>query len=547
VNETPDLHGAFPRLSEGHIATLGTYGTRRRTQEGDVLFREGDATCDFYVVLEGLVATVEGYGTPEAFEIGLHGPGRFLGELNLLTGQPVFVTAVVREPGEVLVVPTHRLREVVAEDPALGDVILRAYLIRRSLLIDLGAGFRIIGSRYSDDARRLRDFAARNRLPHRWIDVESDAEADAILRQLGVPPQDTPIVIWRDRVLRNPTNAELARTMGLPTTAPVDEGRATAYDLVIVGAGPAGLAAAVYAASEGLTTIAVDAVATGGQAGTSSRIENYLGFPAGLSGAELAERAVIQARKFGAQLSVPAAASGLHRGNDCYTVELDNGAELVGRALVVASGARYRRLELDRVEEFEPVSIYYAATEVEARVCAGTPVVVVGGGNAAGQATVFLSRRVAKVRLVARSDDLAKSMSRYLVDRIERTPGVEVLLNTEVCELIGDHALDAVVVENTATGQRSTLDAKALFVFIGAEANTAWLGGQLALDEHGFVATGTAANPIGTATQGASMLETSWPGVFAAGDIRSGSVKRVASAVGEGSMAVRYVHQHLSL
>jgi thioredoxin reductase (NADPH) len=328
LTETPDRTGAFPRLSDEQIAALAEYGERRATRVGDVLFREGDESYDFFVVLSGKVAIVEGFGADERL-IGVHGERRFLGELSLLTGQAAFFTAVVREAGEVLVVPVERLRKLVAHDPALGDLILRAYLARRELLIGLGTGFRIIGSRFSPDSRRLREFAARNRLPHRWIDLEQDREAEALLRALGVSPEETPVVIWRGKhVLRNPSNAELARAVGLRSPA----SPATICDLVVVGAGPAGLAASVYGASEGLETVALDAMATGGQAGTSPRIENYLGFPSGISGAELAERATLQAKKFGARVSVPAQATGLEDRGENHVVTLDDGKTVEGRS-----------------------------------------------------------------------------------------------------------------------------------------------------------------------------------------------------------------------
>ncbi len=378
--ETPDPYGAFPRLSEAQIEALAAHGYRRGTQLGEVLFREGDPSCDFFVVLAGKVAMVAGYGGDERV-ISVHGPGRFLGELNLLTGETVFVTAVVREPGEVLVVPVEHLRQLVTRDPVLGDLILRAYLLRRSLLIELGTGFRIVGSRFVPDTRRLRELAARNRLPHQFIDLEQDKAAEALLHRLGVRPEETPVVIWRDHVLRNPANAELAQMLGLRRAA-LD---ASTNDLIIVGAGPAGLAAAVYGASEGLATVVIEAVATGGQAGTSPRIENYLGFPAGISGTELAERAVIQARKFGAQIIVPAQATALGEADGRYAVRLDDGTSVTGLAVLIATGARYRRPAVARLEEFEGVSVFYAATAVAARACTGGPVVIVGGGNSAAR------------------------------------------------------------------------------------------------------------------------------------------------------------------
>jgi thioredoxin reductase (NADPH) len=545
--ETPDRNGAFPRLSDEQIAALAEHGERRATRVGDVLFREGDESYDFFVVLRGKVAVVEGVGADE-HEIAVHGAGRFLGELSLLTGQAAFFTAVVREQGEVLVVPVERLRQLVAHDPVLGDLILRAFLARRELLIGLGTGFRIIGSRFSPDTRRLREFAARNRLPHRWIDLEQDEEAEALLRGLGVSPEETPVVIWRGKhVLRNPSNAELARAVGL--RAPVSP--AAVCDLVVVGAGPAGLAAAVYGASEGFGTVALDAIATGGQAGTSSRLENYLGFPSGISGGELAERATIQAKKFGARISVPAEATALEDRGEHHVVMLEDGKTVEGRTIVIATGARYCKLPVPRIEDFEGAGVYYAATQVEADLCRDDPVVVVGGGNSAGQATLFLARHAAHVRLLIRGDDLAKSMSRYLADRIERTPDLEVVRNTEVREVVGNGSLEAVVVENTRTGERRTIAARALFVFIGAEPYTRWVGEHVARDERGFIVTGQdAAHAAGNAAwdelgRQPLLLETSCPGIFAVGDVRATSIKRVASAVGEGSMAVRLVYEHL--
>jgi thioredoxin reductase (NADPH) len=534
--ETPDHDGAYPRLTQEQIAALSRYGMRRRTTAGEILFHEGDERYDFFVVLEGTVAIVQGYGGENRL-IAVHGPGRFLGELSLLTGQAAFFTAVMREDGEVLQVPVEQLRALVTQDAAIGDLILRAYLMRREILIGLGAGLKIVGSRYSPDTRRLREFCARNRIPHRWIDLEDDGSAEQLLRSMGVAPDQTPVVVFDRRVLRNPSTEDLAKVIGLGESTVKQE----VCDLVVVGAGPAGLAAAVYGASEGLDTAALDAVATGGQAGTSSRIENYLGFPAGISGGELAERATIQARKFGARVAVPAEAVALEQHNAAYRVRLADGQQLQTRALVIASGARYRKLPVPRLEEFEGNGVYYAATIMEAQFCAGQPVAVVGGGNSAGQATLFLSRYASPVRLVIRGGDLAADMSRYLVDRIERTPNVEVLLHTEVRELRGEGRLERIVVQDHERHERRTLDCGALFVFIGADPHTDWLSGLVELDEKGFVLTGVSE----FAGRRAMLLETNLPGVLAVGDVRSGSIKRVASAVGEGSMAVRLVHEHL--
>ncbi|MEA2332000.1 MAG: thioredoxin reductase [Thermoleophilaceae bacterium] len=532
LRETPDTLGAFPRLDEEQIAQVERHGERRPTHEGEVLFRQGDERYDFLVVLAGKVEVLDGDET-HGRRIAVHGPGRFLGELSLLTGQAAFFTAVVREPGEVLAVPVERLRGLVSDSPALADVILRAFIQRREYLIGVGAGLKIVGSRYSHDTRRLREFAARNRLPHRWIDLDSDDEAESLLRGLGVAPEEAPIVIWRGKqVLRNPSTAELAGAIGLR-----DHGSGeTVCDLIVVGAGPAGLAAAVYGASEGLSTLALEGVATGGQAGTSSRIENYLGFPAGISGAELAERATIQAERFGARISVSVEAGSLEQLNGHYLVTSQDGKEVQGRTVLIATGARYRKIPVPRLEEFEPTCVYYAATMTEAALCRAHPVVVVGGGNSAGQATVFLAQHAERVDLVVRERNLTDHMSRYLADRIERTPGVVVHLHSEVRELVGDRLLEAVVVEDGETGDRSRIEARELFIFCGALPVTGWLDGQLALDERGYLITGEDA--------GSTLpLETSWPGVFAAGDVRCGSIKRVASAVGEGAMAVRMVHQ----
>ncbi len=541
--ETPDLQGAFPRLSDEQIGMLAQHGERRRTQQDEILFREGDEHYDFFVVLEGKVAVIAGYGGHERL-IAVHGPGRFLGELSLLTNQAALFTTVVREPGEVLVVPVERLRELISQDSVLGDLILRAFLLRREMLIGLGAGFTIIGSRYSHDTRRLREFCARNRLPHRWIDLETDDETEALLRELDIDPEETPVVIWRGRdVLRNPSNADLARLIGLRQPSAPDD----VCDLVVVGTGPAGLAASVYGASEGMETVALDAVATGGQASTSSKIENYLGFPSGISGAELAERATIQAEKFGARISVPAEATSLRRDDGHYVVGLDDGESVSARTVVIATGVHYRRLDLPRMEEFESASVYYAATLMEAQLCSGNPVAVIGGGNSAGQATVFLSKYASPVHLIVREADLSAHMSRYLIDRIERSPNAQVHVHTEVREPLGeDGILQRLVVEDNQTGKRRTIDARLLFVFIGAQPHTRWLEHELALDDKGFVLTGpVAASATDENGHQPLLLETSLPGVLAVGDVRSGSVKRVASAVGEGAMAVRLAYEHL--
>jgi thioredoxin reductase (NADPH) len=541
--ETPDRHGAYPRLSAEQIAALVPRGQLRATTAGEVLFREGDPIYDFHVILAGTVALAEAHGSDAERLIGVHGPGRFLGELSLLAGQPAFLTAIVQQPGEVLTVPVDEVRAVVAHDPTLGDLILRAFLIRRSLLIELGAGMRIIGSSYTPDARRLRDFAARNRLPYRWIDLEQDQTAETLLRQLNISPQETPVVIWHgNRVLRNPSNAELAAEVGLtvPNLASFD------YDLVVVGGGPAGLAASVYAASEGLTVAVLEAIGTGGQASMSPRIENYLGFPSGISGAALADRAVLQARKFGARISVPASVGSLGTHGDHLVVRVEDGADMSCRAVVIATGARYRRLSVAGMERFEKGNVYYAATLAEAQLCHRASVAVAGGGNSAGQAAAFLATHAAQVHLIVRHADLDRDMSRYLADRLTRLPNVTVHTCTEIRELTGGHSLERLVVADLRTGEQRQLPAAALFVLIGADPCTTWLGEQVAMDKHGFVLTGPDVPASSVTGRPPSLLETSRLGVFAAGDVRSGSVKRVASAVGEGAMVVALIHRHLS-
>ncbi|WP_157121729.1 FAD-dependent oxidoreductase [Nocardia miyunensis] len=542
--ETPDDVGAYPRLSDAQVATLAVGGARRVVRAGEILVRAGAPSDEFFVILSGTVAIVDDDGGQRRV-LRIHGPRRFLGELGLLEGQVAFYSAEMTEDGEVLVVPVQRIRALVEHDPMLSDLILRAYLLRRCRLLDIVSGFRIIGSCYSPDTRRLREFAVRNRLPHTWIDLERDRRAEQLLRDLGVAPEDTPVVIWRgERVLRNPTNAELGHLIGLPVPTTARE----VCDLVVVGAGPAGLAASVYGASDGLDTSVLEAIAAGGQAGTSSRIENYLGFPAGISGTELAERAVIQAGKFGARLLVSAQVVGLEADDGHHLLRLAEGGAILGRTVVLATGARYRRLDVTGIERFEGTGVYYAATHQEAAMCGVDPVAIVGGGNSAGQATVFLAGRVEHVHLLIRGGDLGKSMSRYLVEQIEQHPRVTVHRNTEVSEIIGVSELEAIAVENNRTGERDQLAVRALFVFIGAIPHTGWLGETVVLDAHGFVRTGPdAVYPTEQQRDSGRRplpLETSRPGVFAVGDVRSGSVKRVASAVGEGAMAVRHIHEY---
>ena len=545
VSEAVDRNGAFPRLDEDQRARLRSLGSVRAVEPGEVLFAAGDEGSDFFVVESGAVAIVQGYGA-ENRVIAVHGQHRFLGEMSLLIGQRLYLSGVVRDAGEVIQIPLERLREIVAEDKALSDVILGAFIARRAILIDVGTGIKLIGSRFSPDSRRLREFLARNRMPHQWIDLEDDDDAETLLTGLAIEPDQTPVVIASGgEVLRNPSSAELGRAIGLGSRGAPPP----LCDVVVVGAGPAGIAASLYAASEGLDVQAVEAVASGGQAGTSARIENYLGFPAGISGSELTQRAGIQALKFGSRLTVPAAAVALRSHPGQHEIALSNGEVATGRTVVIATGAQYRRLDVARLDEFEGGGVYYAATQAEAQLCAGDPVMIVGGGNSAGQAAMFLSWRASCCRLLIRGGDLAKSMSRYLVDQIERSDSIEVVKHSQVVELGGERELESVTIAQSRSGERTELAARALFVFIGASPHTEWLNGQLVSDDAGFLLTGRdlqGEDVLEYDSDRPLFLETSRPGIFAVGDVHSGSIKRVASAVGEGSMAVRLIHQRLA-
>jgi thioredoxin reductase (NADPH) len=541
-----DLSAAFWQLTDDQIALLLTHGEIRRTETGQILFQQGDASCDFFVVLEGEVHLIApDAGSPPGV-IGARCRHEIVGELNLLTDEVTYLTAVVQQPGSVLAIPVAQLRALVTADPGFSDYLLRAFLLLRSYLVGIGAGLKIIGSRFSPDVRRLRLFASRSRVPHAWLDVEGDPIAESLLRQFQIRPEETPVVIWKgSQVLRNPSNADLARLLGLGDALHPDE----RYDLIVIGAGPAGLAAAVYGASEGLESLVLEAVATGGQAGMASRIENYLGFPAGLSGIELASRALVQAEKFGAAIAVPREAVALRRDGDTYAVTLADGEEVRGRCVIIALGAYYRRLGVPGEAELEGGNVYYAATEVEAQVCREQDIAVVGGGNSAGQAALFLAERARKVYLVARGDDLGEDMSRYLVDRIQQAPNIEAIIQHDVQELLGTGQLDGLRIAHKGSGEERTLDVSALFIFIGADAPTGWLNGTLALDEKGFIQTGLAVKQMPAwqdAARDPYIFEASLPGVFAVGDVRSGAIRRAASAVGEGSMAVKLCHAYLA-
>jgi thioredoxin reductase (NADPH) len=543
--ETPDSHEAFPRLTADQLDVLKTSGQQRAAEVGDVLYRAGERVDEVLVVLSGRVAIVQ--SDPDGDHvIEIHGQGRILGELGTLEGQPALFSARVVQAGHIVAVPIAHLSDVAFRDSVLGETILRAYLIRRTRLIEGRAGMRIVGSCYSPDTRRLLDFATRNRLPYKWIDLENQPDVDAFLRRMNIDRADTPIVILqRGKLLRNPSTAQLAAELGILVAA----ARIGLCDLLVVGAGPAGLAASVYGASDGLDVTTVDAIALGGQASTTSRIENYLGFPAGISGAELTERAVIQARRFGVRLVVPAKVTALALDDGHLRAELETHQVVHARAVVVASGARYRRLDVSGLARFETANVFYEATINERQACGGQPVAVVGGGNSAGQAAVFLAATACTVYLLVRDRNLGAKMSQYLADEIESNSRIKVMTHTEIRELRGDQSLAAVVVEDTTTGSRTNLAVRALFIFIGAEPQSSWLTGVVRLDRYGFVLTGTDVDGPSDETtphHHRSILQTSQPGIFAAGDVRRGATRRVAAAMGEGAIAVALVNQYLA-
>ena len=534
---------AFPRLTPEDIALLDGLGERRTFDDGVALFREGETGFPFYVIVRGRMSVVEG-SSGEEREVVVHEAGEFSGDVDLLSGRPAVVSGLAVGETEVLAIPVERLRQVVKRCPNVGDRVMQAFLERRRLLVESGfVGVRVLGSRFSADTLRIREFLAKNGQPYTWTDLETDAEAQTLLERFGITPAQTPVVRCEGRsMLHNPTNAELADCLGI--RRPVED---TTFDLVVVGAGPAGLAAAVYGASEGLKTLVLDKTGPGGQAGTSSKIENYMGFPMGLSGSELAERAVLQARKFGAELSVPAEVVGLECGFGHHILRLADGSSIRARAVLIASGASYRKLPATNAQKYEGSGLFYACTAVEAQLCSETHAFVVGGGNSAGQAAVFLSGRTKGVSVVIRGGDLGKSMSEYLATRIESSPSIEVLKETEIRGLEGNGRLERVRSRNKRTGEETATDSGAVFVFIGADPHTHWLPYCVAVDSKGFVLTGPEAKSGDWhLDRDPGPLETSVPGVFAAGDVRAASVKRVASAVGEGSMTVHLVHRYLS-
>jgi thioredoxin reductase (NADPH) len=513
-------------LSPAQIATLAEHGEEHAAEVGDVLFEVGDEIYPFIVILEGEAAVLDGAGG----EIVRHGPSGFLGEMNLLSGQTVFLRAVVTEPMRYIAVDRDVLRRLLAENSSLSDLLLPAFVRRREILQQRqGVGIEVLGSRESADTLRILEWARRARIPHGWLDPDEDESAAAAIA--GHDEEQLPIVrLPGGADLERPSNGELSRALGIGLTLNQSE----QVDLVIVGAGPAGLGAAVYGASEGLDTLVVESTAVGGQAGLSRRIENYLGFPAGISGTELTSRAVSQARKFGARTATPYAAKALVAGDELHTVQLEDGHEIVAPSVVVATGANYRRLPIDDLDRYEGVTVFYAAGPPEGRLCEAQHVGVVGGGNSAGQAAIWLAGGGARVTLLHRRADLAETMSHYLLDDLKRA-GVSIRDRSEIADL-HEKPGEPGELEAVTLTDGTRLELSFLFCFLGAAPCTDWLGDAVARDEHGFVLTGPDAGADG-------LLETSVPGIYAAGDVRSGSIKRCATAVGEGAAVVRFVHE----
>jgi thioredoxin reductase (NADPH) len=541
------LHQAFPVLSDAEVARVARFGTVQRFARGERLFTAGETSPGMFVLLRGVVAVTQRDGLGHVVPIVRQGPGEFLAEVGQLSGQPALVDGHADEDVEALLVPPAQLRALLVAEADLGERITRALILRRVALIESGAsGPVLIGQPASPDMARLENFLRRNGHPYHLVDAADDPDAAALLEQYGACKL---LAVCPDgSVLVNPSEDELARCLGMLDTAPRDE----VFDVAVVGAGPAGLATAVYAASEGLRVIVLDCRAFGGQAGASARIENYLGFPTGISGQALAGRAYVQAQKFGVDMLIPAKAVSLDCSRDNPTgslrIALTDGRAIEARTVVIASGARYRRPDVPRLAEFEGRGIWYWASAIEAKLCAQQEVALVGGGNSAGQAAVFLSRHAAKVNVLVRGPSLAASMSRYLIDRIEATPNIELHPHTELVKLNGgpDEGLIGATWRCRASGQEHDCDARNIFLFVGAEPETGWLEGcGVAVDKHGFVRTGDAASG-GFPARPAAALESSVQGVFAVGDVRSGSVKRVGGAIGEGAAVVALIHQHLS-
>jgi thioredoxin reductase (NADPH) len=538
----------FPTLSGTQMARILAHGKKRAVQAGEVLVEPGDNNLSFFLVTLGAMEIMRPTCEGED-RIALHQVGQFFGEVGILSGRRSMVRARMREAGEVIEVDHLGLQELIETDSELSEILMRAFILRRVEFIAHGWGDAVLlGTNNSSGTLRIKEFLTRNGYPHAYVDLEDESNVQEMLDHFQVTVGDVPIVICRGKnVLRNPTNQEVADCLGFNEGIDLTKVR----DVIVVGAGPSGLAAAVYAASEGLDVLVIETYAPGGQAGSSSKIENYLGFPTGISGQDLAGRAYTQAQKFGARVVIARGAVRLECGRSPYLVEIEGGTNVPARAVIIATGAEYRKLPLENLSHFEGNGVYYGATFLEAQLCGNEEVIIVGGGNAAGQAAVFLSQTVKHVHMLIRSGRLADTMSRYLIRRIEESKAITLHTNTEVVSLKGNSRLDQVLCRNNKTGALNTRDIRHVFLMTGANPNTGWLAGCLALDERGFVKTGVDLAPPDLAnaqwplTRRPYLLEASLPGVFAVGDVRSGNVKRVASAVGEGSIAISMVHKVL--
>jgi thioredoxin reductase (NADPH) len=543
-----DQTQAFPTLTPSQIDRIRPYGQVREVRPGELLFEPGEMHVPFFVLLSGAMEIVRSDIKNEKV-IVTHHAGSFTGEMTMISGRGTLVRGRVTEAGEFLQLTGEQMRVLVGRDAELSEIFMRAFILRRLLLITQGEGNVIlIGSRHSAKTLRLREFLTRNGHPHSYVDLDSDQTFQDLLDRFNVTVEEIPVVICNGKtVLRNPTTQEVADCLGFnPAIVPEQ-----VHDLVIVGAGPSGLAAAVYAASEGLDAMVIETEAPGGQAGSSSKIENYLGFPTGVSGQELAARATTQALKFGAHMMISRSVVGLDCDKRPYEVVLEDDQRIHARAVVIASGARYNKLTIPNLEKFEGQGVYYGATFVESQLCESEDVIVVGGGNSAGQAAVYLSQTARKVFMLVRKETLAETMSRYLIQRVEENPGIEMHYCTEIIALDGDRQLERVTWRDKNSGEVSTHPIKHVFTMTGASPRTAWLGQCIAVDDKGFILTGrdldaTPQRARWPLTRAPQMLETSRPGVFAVGDVRAGNVKRVASAVGEGSIAIHLVHRALA-
>ena len=540
---------AFPVLTAAQIDRIRPSGLVRKVQPGDILFAPNDTAVPFFVLLSGAMEIVQPSFDGEQ-AVAKHGPGEFTGEITMISGQRCLVLGRVTEPGEFIELSGDALRTLVAKDAELSEILMRAFILRRLALIKRGFGnIVLMGSRHSAQTLVLREFLTRNNHPYTYVDLDTDQTSQELLDRFHVKASEIPVVICaRGTVLRSPSIQELANCLGFNST--IDGTRVR--DVVIVGGGPAGLAAAVYAASEGLNVLIIETNSPGGQAGSSSKIENYLGFPTGVSGQELAARAITQAQKFGASLMIARSVVRLNCDKRPFEVILDSGEALAARSVVIATGAQYNRPSLENLKRFEGEGVYYGATFMESHLCGEDVVAVVGGGNSAGQAAVFLSQTASKVHMVVRASELSSTMSRYLIQRLVENPKIEMHLNTEIIALDGATHLERITWRDKTTGEVSTHDIPHLFVMTGASPRTDWLRGCLTLDDKGFVVTGRDLDgsvapgvdwPLARAPQ---MLETSLPGVFAVGDVRAGNVKRVASAVGEGAISIHMVHRALA-